>query len=220
MSQVSRAYLTSQSFLRQARDLVNQSREAGRLLFSPDATALLVIDLQRYFTDPASHAYVPGAGDVLAAVRRLAAAFSAHGLPIFFTRHANAPENAGMLARWWDDLITEGSPLAELSPDVDPSLGTVVPKTQYDAFHGTGLQGILNDRGIERVVITGVVAHLCCETTARAAFVHGFQVTFPVDATVSYGEDHHLATLLNLGHGFASLGFVDDLIEAMGKAPR
>jgi nicotinamidase-related amidase len=173
--------------------------------------------MERYFTDPSSHAYVPGSEAVLEGIGRLARAFSGRDLPVVFTRHANTPENAGMLARWWGDVIVEGSPLAALSPDVDASLGTVLPKTQYDAFHGTGLEGLLNGRGIERIVITGVVTHLCCETTARSAFVRGFEVTFPVDATVSYGEDHHLATLLNLGHGFAALGFVDDVLEAMGK---
>lgn len=191
------------------------SRESGRELFSPGATALLAIDIQRYFTDPSSHAYVPGAEHALADVRRLADAFSAHDLPILFTRHANTLENAGALACWWDDLITEESPLAALSPDIDTSIGTVLGKTQYDAFHGTGLEEILRERGMTRIVVTGVVTHLCCETTARSAFVRGFEVTFPVDATVTYSEEHHLATLLNLGHGFAALGFVGDVLEAM-----
>ena len=66
-------------------------------------------------------------------------------------------------------------------------------------------------------MVTGVVTHLCCETTARSAFVRGFQVTFPVDATVTYGEEHHLATLLNLAHGFAAVGFVEDVLAAMGE---
>jgi nicotinamidase-related amidase len=180
-------------------------------------TALLAIDMERYFTDPSSHAYVPGSEAVLEGTGRLARAFSERDLPVVFTRHANTPENAGMLARWWDDLILEGSPLAALSPAVDPAVGTVLPKTQYDAFHGTGLEDMLRERRVERLVVAGVVTHLCCETTARSAFVRGFEVTFPVDATASYGEDHHLATLLNLGHGFAALGFVEDVLAAMGE---
>jgi bifunctional isochorismate lyase/aryl carrier protein len=213
-------YLSSSSFLRRARDLVAGSRAAGRTLFTPGATALLAIDMDRCFTDPSSHAYVPGSGVVLKGVARLARAFSERDLAVFFTRHANTPENAGMLARWWDDLIEEGSPAAALSPDIDATLGTVVPKTQYDAFHGTGLEGTLRERGVERLVITGVVTHLCCETTARSAFVRGFEVTFPVDGTAAYDQEHHLATLLNLGHGFAALGFVEDVLEAMRGASR
>lgn len=211
-------YLGSRSFRRQARELVAWSREAGRVLFSPGATALVAIDMERYFTDPSSHAYVPGSEIVLAGIARLAGAFAERGLPIVFTRHANTPDDAGMLARWWDDIILEGSPLAVLSPDVGATAGIVVSKTQYDAFHGTGLERILRERGVERLVITGVVTHLCCETTARCAFVRGFAVTFPVDATAAYSEDHHLATLLNLGHGFAALGFVQDVIDAMEEA--
>jgi len=213
---VSRGYITSRSFLREARELVQWSRDSGRELFSPGATALLAIDLERYFTDTESHAYVPGVEHVVSRVRDLTDAFSERKLPVVFTRHANTRENAGSLASWWDDLIVEGSALAELSPEIDASLGIVLKKTQYDAFQGTVLEKILRERGVTRLVVTGVVTHLCCETTVRSAFVRGFEVTFPVDATVSYSEEHHLATLLNLGHGFAALGFVDDVLEAMG----
>jgi bifunctional isochorismate lyase/aryl carrier protein len=211
-------YLTSESFLRRARGLVGASREAGRLVFSRGATALLAVDLERYFTDPASHACVPAAAEVLARIGRLVDAFSDHGLPVFFTRHENTSEDAAALGRWWDDLILKGSPLADLSPEIDTSRGAVIPKTQYDAFHGTGLEEALRERRITRLVVTGFVTHLCCETTARSAFVRGFDVTFPVDATATYDEEHHLATLLNLGHGFAALAFVQDMIDAMGEA--
>jgi bifunctional isochorismate lyase/aryl carrier protein len=217
---VDQGYITSRSFLRRARGLVESSRESGRAIFAPGATALLAIDVQRYFTDPTSHACVPGAAGILARIGRLADAFSAGGLPIFFTRHTNADENAGLLARWWDDLILDGSLLADLSEVIDTSRGAVVPKTQYDAFHGTELGEILREREITRLVIVGFVTHLCCETTARSAFVRGFDVTFPVDATATYDEEHHLATLLNLGHGFATLAFVEDLLEAMTEAGR
>jgi nicotinamidase-related amidase len=212
------AYVISKSFLRRARELVETSREAGRSIFSPGATALLAIDLERYFTDPTSRAFVPGAAEVLAQIGRLVVAFSDRGLPVFFTRHQNTGENAGALGRWWDDLILEGSPLSDLAPEVDASRGIVVAKAQYDAFHGTGLEEALRERRVTRIVVTGFVTHLCCETTARSAFVRGFDVTFPVDATAAYDEEHHVATLLNLGHGFATLAFVRDVIDAMVEA--
>ena len=99
--------------------------------------------------------------------------------------------------------------------ELDTTLGIVVEKHQYDAFHGTELEKLLRDRGVERVVVTGVATHLCCETTARSAFVRGFEVTFPVDGTATYDEQHHLATLLNLAHGFATATRVGDLIDAV-----
>ena len=61
------------------------------------------------------------------------------------------------------------------------------------------------------VVITGVMTHLCCETTARSAFVRGYRVWFPVDGTATFNLDFHLGTLRALAHGFASIPLVRDV---------
>ncbi len=68
---------------------------------------------------------------------------------------------------------------------------------------GTSLEQELRSRGVEQVVVTGVMTHLCCETTARTAFVRGFEVFFCVDGTATYTEAFQRASLLNLAHGFA-----------------
>ncbi|MGB9641195.1 MAG: isochorismatase family protein, partial [Anaerolineales bacterium] len=52
---------------------------------------------------------------------------------------------------------------------------------------------------------------LCCETTARSAFIRGFEPFFLVDGTATYNSYFHQATLLNLNHGFASLTLCADL---------
>jgi bifunctional isochorismate lyase/aryl carrier protein len=213
-----KSYLDERSFLRRARGLVEQASELGRAAFTPGRTALLVIDMQRYFVDPGSHSYVPGAESVASRIRSLVDAFAGSGLPIVFTRHINTDENAGALARWWDDLIREGDPLNEITTALDTFAGTVITKSQYDAFRGTELEELLNGRGVKRIVVTGVVTHLCCETTARSAFVRGFDVTLAVDATVTYGEDHHLATLLNLSHGFATPAFAESILAQVERS--
>jgi len=196
-----------------ARELVSWSESLDREVFTPGATALLVVDMQGYFLEPESHAYLPSAEKIVPGLASLSMVFREAGLPVFFTRHLNTDENAGALGLWWNDLIRTESPLSEITPALDTSLGTVIEKSQYDAFHGTGLEELLRGRGVTRVVVTGVATHLCCETTARSAFVRAFEVTFPVDGTATYDEEHHLATLLNLTHGFATAVFVEDLAE-------
>ena len=212
---VKESYLTSRSFLRKVEELVSRSAGLGRASFTPGATALLVVDMQAYFLDPASHAYLPSAADIVPGLVSLSRAFWGNGLPVIFTRHLNTEEDAGALGLWWSDLIRAEDPLSEIAPALDTSIGTVLEKSQYDAFHGTGLEDTLRDRGVERVVVTGVATHLCCETTARSAFVRGFEVTFPVDGTATYDEQHHVATLLNLTHGFATTTRVRDLVDAV-----
>ena len=209
------SYIESRSFLREVEELITWSDANGREAFTPGATALLVVDMQGFFLDESSHAYLPSAADIVPGLVSLSRAFWENELPVAFTRHLNTEDNAGALGLWWNDLIRVEDPLSEISSALDTSLGAVFEKSQYDAFHDTGLEEFLRERNVTRVVVTGVAAHLCCETTARSAFVRGFEVTFPVDGTATYDEEHHLATLLNLSHGFATPVRVADLVDAV-----
>jgi isochorismate hydrolase len=59
------------------------------------------------------------------------------------------------------------------------------------------------------------MAHLCCETTARSAFVRGFEVFFVVDATATYNRQFHQSTLINLAHGFAIPVLTQEVLDAL-----
>ena len=198
-----------------------QKRQRKELHFEVERSALLVLDMQDYFLDPASHAYIPSAEAILSGLSKLINAYVEAGLPVFFTRHTNTPIDAGLMAAWWRDLIQPDDPLSQITSELDSSLGDVMQKNQYDAFHQTGLHEQLIQRGVTQVVIGGVMTHLCCETTARAAFTRGLQVFFLLDGTATYNEDYHRASLLNLSHGFATLLRVDEaaaLLKRNGDA--
>ena len=91
----------------------------------------------------------------------------------------------------------------------------VIEKSQYDAFHQTRLEEMLLERRISQVIVCGVMTHLCCETTARSAFMRGFEVFFAIDGTATYNEAFHRATLLNLAHGFAAPVLIEEIIAAL-----
>jgi nicotinamidase-related amidase len=82
----------------------------------------------------------------------------------------------------------------------------------------TGLEAALRGEGVEEVVVAGVMTNLCCETTARDAFVRGFRVFFSADATPTVSSDLHDATLSNLAYGFAYIVDCDRLEAALGKS--
>ena len=193
-------------------------RERKGLTFQPQRAALLIIDMQKYFLDRRSHAYIPGSPQVLRKVKELAEAFRKRKLPVILTRHVNTGKNAGLMGLWWDDLITSQGGLSRIDPKLRRLSSLVVRKTQYDAFHKTPLERLLRGKRVSQLVITGVATHLCCETTARAAFVRGFAVFLPVDATATFGRDYFRASLLNLAHGFAVLTSVKELIHKLGEA--
>lgn len=184
-----------------------------------DKPVLLVLDMQRYFLAPESHAFVPSAPAIIPNILKLIETFQDHRLPVVFSRHINTPQNAGEMSRWWRDVIAPDHPLAGLAAPFDQIAETIIEKSQYDAFYQTGLDDILQGQGITDVVITGVMTHLCCETTARSAFMCGYQVWFPVDGTATYNEAYHLGTLRNLAHGFAHIPLVGQLVEWMGAQP-
>ncbi len=210
-------YFTPDNIQQKARELQRRLQSAvgdrGRP-FVPGEAALLVIDMQRYFVEPGCHAFLPSAPAIVPGVHRLIALFAQCGRPVFFTRHLNTPQNAGMLARWWSETITEKSAESEIIPDFDLAKGTVVEKCQYDAFYGTQLEADLGNNRVTQLVVTGVMTHLCCETTTRSAFVRGFEVFFTIDGTATVSEDFHVATLLNLAHGFASPVLVEDVAQS------
>ncbi len=175
-----------------------------------DETALVILDMQRCFLEEGSHAFVPSAPAVIPQINALAASMK----NVIRTRHANTRENAGAMGRWWRDTIEYGDLMGGLDPRLNAQ-GEILVKTQYDAFYGTDLEKILRERDVKAVVVCGVMTHLCCETTARSAFVRGFDVYLPVDATATYTEALHRASLLTLSHGFAVPLLTADLLRRL-----
>lgn len=162
-------------------------------------TAVLLIDLQEYFRG----IILP----ILENVIKVIQAARKGNIPLFFTQHGHAPgEDHGMLGEWWEDLIIRGSEEANMLPELglNPE-DHLIPKTTYSAFHRTALEKTVRNLGITDLVIGGVMTNLCCETTARDAFVRNFRVFFLVDGTSTVSRDFHLATLKNLGYGFSTL---------------
>ncbi len=182
------------------------------LRFHPDRAALLVLDMQEYFLSQASHAFIPSAPAIIPNIQSLIKIFAAFNRPIIFTRHVNTEENAGMMGKWWKDLIRPQTAYSHIIKHLDTSKGTILRKSQYDAFYETPLESDLRAGGVGEVVVSGVMTHLCCETTARSAFMRGFDVFFTIDGTATYTEAFHCAALLNLSHGFAVPVLTEELL--------
>lgn len=165
--------------------------------------ALLVLDMQDFFISPGSHAFVPSSPALIPVIQGLVHSFEEQALPVIYTRHLNTASDADMMGRWWRDVITAGNPLSEIHNGFDISNSRVIEKSQYDAFYRTALGDLLEELGVTTVVITGLMTNLCCETTARSAFVRGYRVFMPVDGTATMNSELHRATTVNLAHGFA-----------------
>lgn len=57
---------------------------------------------------------------------------------------------------------------------------------EYPMVKTALLTAWLNERGIRRLIVSGIRTEQCCETTARHAFDSGFDVDFVTDATLTF----------------------------------
>ena len=212
-------YFTPQTLQSKSQELyvsVSDLRQRhANIRFRPANAALLVLDLQEYFLQENSHAFVPSASALMPGISELTVAFLAAGCPVIATRHLNTPNNAGMMAKWWRDVIKPHDAYSHNITIANSTKIIFITKPQYDAFFQTQLEDILRERGIGQVVICGVMTHLCCETTARSAFTRGFEVFFTIDGTATYNEQLHRASLMTLSHGFAIPVLIDELVRQM-----
>ncbi len=196
-----------------------RSRVAPRSQFrvEPGRAALLVIDMNRYFADPSGRCFLPAAAAIIGQISKLVTRWRTSRMPVVYTRHGHEGEaDLGMLGKFFSDYIKKGTPESEIIPALAPtSDDTVIEKTTYDAFLNTPLEAMLRDRGVDQVVVTGVLTHMCCETTARSAFCRGFEVFVPVDGVASSDETRHLGSLLSMADAVAIPTRVDEVIECL-----
>ncbi|MCX8117861.1 MAG: isochorismatase family protein [Desulfobacterota bacterium] len=184
-----------------------RKREA---VLHPEQAALLVIDLQNYFRRIAR--------PILKNVLKVIEACRKKEVPVIYTQHGHTDPSSdgGVLGEWWGDLILVGTEDWRLLPEiVVGEKDVVLPKKRYSAFFETDLDQRLRSKGIKEVIISGVMTNLCCETTARDAFMRDYHVFILIDGTATRKGDLHLATLKNLGFGFAYLLTCEELIKAL-----
>jgi nicotinamidase-related amidase len=171
-----------------------------------EKSAIIVIDMQKFFLDPESPSYTCGGPAILPNIRILIKTFRKANRPVIYTKHVHHPGgiDAGIMKWWWEGMCKEGSPESEIHSNIKPLQGEkVILKHRYSAFYNTDLETILRCQKIEDLVITGIMTNMCCESTARDAYYRDYRVFFPADATGSINEEMHLASLLNLAFGFA-----------------
>jgi isochorismate hydrolase len=179
-----------------------------KAIVDPKHVALLVIDTQVYFKRIVQ--------PILKNLLKVIQSCREKDVPILFTQHGHtdAASDGGVLGEWWGEVILQGTKDWKFIPEIkiEPR-DRVLPKKRYSAFFETDLEKFLRSKGIQDLIISGVMTNLCCETTARDAFMRDYRVFFLIDGTATGKEDHQLATLKNLGYGFAYLITCDELIK-------
>ncbi len=199
----------------------------------PAKTALINVGMQRCFVEGTPLASPDGRA-LLDTINGLIHTCREAGVLVAHTRgwmtkdRSNLGVMAELVPPFIVELYTEGSPTAELHEalDVAPE-DLIVNKARYGAFHGTDLARQLRERGIEAVIISGIATNICCDTTAREASQHDFQVVFLSDGTATRemngvpAEELQRATLASLGMVFTQIATVKEVTEQIrASVPR
>jgi nicotinamidase-related amidase len=137
-------------------------------------TALLVIDIQKdYFSGGKMELVNP-----LEAGKKaysLLQCFREHGGHHVHIQHISLKPDASFFVRG-----TEGSDIHDVTAHFEGE--PIVYKHYPNSFRETNLLEMLKEWGAERVVITGMMTHMCVDATARAAADFGFQLWIAEDA--------------------------------------
>lgn len=137
-------------------------------------TALLLIDIQNdYFP---GGAWELARADEAAGLARLALErFRERRWPVFHIQHINTRPDAA--------FFLPGTPGSEIHGKVTPADGEpVIIKHTPDAFFQTPLPEALHRAAIRKLVVCGMMSHMCIDTSVRAARTYGYETTLLHDA--------------------------------------
>ncbi len=142
-------------------------------------SALLVIDVQDSFKATSRWQR----RDNLAFEKNVTALielYRAARLPVIYFLHTDG-----------DPGFALDSPHFKLMDFVQPRPGEpVLVKDTRNVFTSTGLAHHLVERGVRRLVISGIQMEQCCETSARVAADLGYAVDFVTEATLTFPIPH------------------------------
>jgi nicotinamidase-related amidase len=84
-------------------------------------------------------------------------------------------------------ILVRGEPGHDIIPELYPAKGEpVIDKPGKGAFFATDLHAILQNLGIDSLVVTGVTTEVCVNTTVREANDRGYNCLVPDDCVGSY----------------------------------
>jgi ureidoacrylate peracid hydrolase len=193
-------------------------------------TAHIVVDLQNGFMAPGAVAELPIARDIVPNVNRISDAVRRTGglvvyiqntfdeiavrtWPVFFNHFCSPARRVRMI-----EAFTPGSEGHALWPELDVRPEDLkVRKRRFGAFApgASDLHAILQDHGIDTLIVTGTASQVCCESTARDAMMLNYKVFFVADGNATFTDSEHNSTLTAMAYTFCDVRDTDSVLALL-----
>jgi ureidoacrylate peracid hydrolase len=196
-------------------------------------TAHIIVDLQNGFMAPGQVAEIATARDIVPNVNRISDAVrQAGGLVVYiqntfddiavrtwstFFDHFCSPERRARMI----EAFSPGAEGHALWPGLEVLPGDLrVQKRRFGAFApgASDLHAILQERGIDTLIVTGTASQVCCESTARDAMMLNYKVFFIADGNATFTDAEHNATLSALAHTFCDVVDTETIVRMIETA--
>jgi ureidoacrylate peracid hydrolase len=217
------------------RTIANRGGQWAFESIDPTRTCHIVIDLQNGFMEEGALLEVPVAREIVSNVNAISRALRAAGGMVAFTRWTYVGDEPKAWPNWYQRglgnafsarlraAFPPGAHDHALWPELDVAPDdVVVDKTRFSAFTpGTcDLQGILEARGIDTVIITGTLTNSCCESTARDACQLNYKTIFVADGTATVTDAEHNGTLNSMSPVYADVMTTDKVLSVIAANRR
>jgi nicotinamidase-related amidase len=123
-------------------------------------------------------------------------------------------------AAWNSKVFEEGTWGGEIRSEFKPEPGDIVAQEHWGSsgFANTDLDLLLKKHGIHRLIVIGLIAHTCVESTVRFAAELGYDVTLVKDATADYSDEFmHAALFTNLPNYASAIVTTDEVVEDLSS---
>jgi len=202
------------------------------LNFDKETTALLLIDPYNDFISEGGKLWdriktVAEANACISHMLQLLTAARTTGMRVFYSMHHRyrpgdyeswkyiAPIQKAVWSRKTFEYGTWGG---EVRDEFKPQPGDIVAQEHWcsSGFANTDLDLLLKQHGIHRVIVVGLIAHTCVESTVRFAAELGYEVTVAKDATADYGDEFmHAALFTNLPNYASAIVSTDEIMNSI-----
>lgn len=114
-------------------------------------------------------------------------------------------------------VVVEGSPGADIHPALGPETGDIVVQRVHglSPFHGTELEPVLRDLGVQTVIVVGVSTNVGVPGACFEAVNRGFTAVVAEDATAGAWQEAHEFQMRHTLPLLASVSTVAEIISVL-----